>query len=101
MHIVVANTAFDIPSFHVPSFHVASSHSSPSHLSHRAALARRMTLQSVSPSLQVGAKVLGTALQSVLFCAVLWMLVAAPGFLFAQDSLVPSATGRAAPQASR
>lgn len=91
MHIVVASTAFDIPSFH----------SSSSYPSHRAARIRRMTLHSVSPSVRIGLRMLGTALQGVLFSAVLWMLVAGPGFLFAQDSLVPSATGRAAPQASR
>ena len=48
-----------------------------------------------------GARLLGMAAQGFLFFAVLWLLVAGPGFLSARDSTVPAATGRPAPQASR
>lgn len=79
MHLVSANTAFDLP---LPSRCVP-------------------VLRSARQSLQHGARLLGMAAQAMLFFAVLWLLAAAPGFLSARDSLVPVGANRAAPQASR
>ncbi len=49
-------------------------------------------------SLAVMAGVLGLAVQGLMFATAMWLLLAAPGFLSAQDSLVRAA---AAAQASR
>ncbi len=75
MHVVLANSALDLP---LPSRR--------GHASRRA---------------WSGARLLGTVAQSLAFFAVLWLLAAGPGFLSARDSLVPTGTGRLAPQASR
>lgn len=78
MHVVVASFAFDL---------------SPNRRVH--------ILHSAMPGLQRGLRLLGVAIQGVLFFAVLWLLAAGPGFLSARDSLVPSGTDRLAHQASR
>ena len=78
MHVVVANSAFDLP-LPNPCVHV---------------------LRSARPSMRRRIGLLGTAAQGVAFFAVLWLLAAGPGFLSARDSLVP-AGGRLASQASR
>ncbi len=79
MHVVLANSALNLP---LPSRGAPVLHS-----------ARR--------SRRHGMRLLGTAAQSLMFFAVLWLLAAGPGFLSARDSLVPAGTGRLAPQASR
>ncbi len=80
MHVVIASSAFDL--------------SLPNRRVH--------VLHSAMPSLQRGMRLLGVAIQGVLFFAVLWLLAAGPGFLSARDSLVPpSGTDRLAHQASR
>ncbi len=79
MHVVIANSAFDL--------------TLPSHRVH--------VLRSTRPSAQRGLRLLGAAAQSVAFFAVMWLLAAGPGFLSARDSLVPARTDRAASQASR
>ena len=79
MHRVSASSAFDLP------------------LPDRRAHARR----SARPGTQRLMRLLSTAVQSVVFFAVLWLLAAGPGFLSARDSLVPAGMGRPAAQASR
>ncbi len=79
MHVVIANSAFDLPL--------------PKRCVH--------ALRPARPSTQGRLKLLSTAAQSVVFFAVLWLLAAGPGFLSARDSLVPAGTGRLAFQASR
>ncbi len=79
MHVIVANAAFDLP---LPTPRVPVS---------------RPALRSIQHAMRL----LGLAMQGVLFFAMLWLLAAAPGFLSARDSLVPAGTGRVAHQASR
>ena len=78
MHVISANSAFDLPL--------------TNHCVHVLRSARRSTRR--------GVKLLGMAAQSVVFFVVLWLLAAGPGFLSARDSLVPAGTDRLA-QASR
>lgn len=91
MHIIMAHSAFDIPAFDI----------SFSYRPRCAPQAQRMALYSASPDRHGGIRVLSTVVQGIMFSAVLWMLVAGPGFLSAEDSLVPSGAVRPAPQASR
>ena len=79
MHRISASSAFDVPP--------------PNRCVH--------ALRSVQPSTQRWLKLLGTAVQSVAFFAVLWLLAAGPGFLSTRDSTVPAGTDRPAAQASR
>jgi hypothetical protein len=79
MHMLIANSAFDLP------------------IPHCCVHVLRLALQSI----RRGMGLLGIMAQSVVFFAVLWLLAAGPGFLSARDSLVPAGTGRLAPQASR
>ena len=58
-------------------------------------------LRSARPGTQRRLRLLSTAVQSVLFFAVLWLLAAGPGFLSARDSTVPAGAGYPAAQASR
>ncbi len=78
MHVVIANSAFDLP---LPKRRVH-------------------VLRSARPSMRRGTRLLSMAAQSVMFFAVLWLLAAGPGFLSARDSLVPAGE-RLASQASR
>lgn len=66
MHVVVASSAFDV------AFPQANRHA-------RTSATRR---------LRVAAQVVSLIAQGVAFAAVIWLLVAAPGFLSTQDSLV-------------
>ncbi len=79
MHRISASSAFDLPP--------------PNRCVH--------ALRSARPSTQRRMKLLSTAVQSIAFFAVLWLLAAGPGFLSARDSLVPAGTDRPAAQASR
>lgn len=79
MHLVSANSAFDLP---LPNDCVP-------------------VLRSARQSLRYGGRLLGVAAQAVAFSAMLWLLAAAPGFLSARDSLVPAGADHAASQASR
>ena len=79
MHLVSANSAFDLP---LPGDCVP-------------------VLRSARHGLRHGIRLLGVVAQAALFSAVLWLMAAAPGFLSARDSLVPVGADRAAPQASR
>ena len=88
MYVVAASCAFDITVLPVP-------------VSHRIHHAWRMAHCSVRPSLHVAGRAIVLAAQAVTFSAVLWMLVAGPGFLTARDSLVASEMVRTAHQASR
>ena len=58
-------------------------------------------LRPARPSTGRWVRLLSMAVQSVAFFAVLWLLMAGPGFLSARDSLVPAGTDRPAVQASR
>ena len=78
MHVVIANSAFDLP---LPKRRVHA-------------------LRSARPSMWHGMRLLSMTAQSVMFFAVLWLLAAGPGFLSARDSLVPTG-GRLPSQASR
>ncbi len=78
MHVVIADSAHDLP---LPNLCVHAS-------------------RSVRPWLRGALRLLGIAGQSLVFCVLLWLLLAGPGFLSAQDSTVPAGTGRPA-QASR
>lgn len=88
MYFLAANSASDIPAL--------SQHSSRS-----VVRAWRVAYGSTLPSLRLAGRVLTLAAQGVMFSAVLWVLVAGPGFLTARDSLVASETVRTAHQASR
>jgi len=88
MYVVAARFAFDIAVLPVP-------------VSHRIHHAWRMAHRSGRPGLHVAGRAIALAAQGVMFSAVLWMLVAGPGFLTARDSLVSSETVRIAHQASR
>jgi len=79
MHVVNANSAFDLPL--------------PNRCVH--------VLRSAWPSTQRRMRLLSTAIQGMAFFAVLWLLAAGPGFLSARDSTVPGGTDRPASQASR
>ncbi len=79
MHVVIANSAFDLPL--------------PNRCVH--------VLRSARPTTQRRMRLLSTVAQSLAFFAVLWLLAAGPGFLSARDSLVPAGTGRPVAQASR
>ena len=88
MYVVAASSAFDVPAL------------SP-RLSRRTHHARRVACRSALPGLRVAKRVVALAAQGVVFSAVLWALVAGPGFLTARDSLVPSEAVRTAHHASR
>jgi len=57
--------------------------------------------RALPPSLQAGAQAIILVAQGVAFCAMLWLLVAAPGFLSAQDSSVLAEAKPLGRQASR
>ena len=78
MHVVIANSAFDVLL--------------PNSCVH--------VLRSARPSMRRRIGLLSTAAQGVAFFAMLWLLAAGPGFLSVRDSLVPTG-GRLASQASR
>lgn len=79
MHLISANSAFDVP------------------------LPRDCApvLRSARQGVRHGVRLLGMGAQAALFSALLWLLAAAPGFLSQRDSLVPVGADRAASQASR
>jgi len=83
MYIVVANSASDV---------LTLSRQPVRRMVHTGRMACRLAL----PGLRSARRVLILAAQGIMFSAVLWMLVAGPGFLTARDSLVPSETVRTA-----
>ncbi len=88
MYVVAARFAFDIAVLPAP-------------FSRRIHHARRMAYCSARPGLHTARQAFALAAQGIMFSAVLWMLVAGPGFLTARDSLVSSETVRITHQASR
>lgn len=91
MHIVFGKSAFDVPFLNVP----------PVRRARRVVHVQRGTLGVALPDWRSTLRVLSTAMQGIVFSAVLWMLVAGPGFLSARDSVVPSQAARADHQVSR
>lgn len=73
MRVVPAESAFDLPT--------------PDRCVHGLLSARWGTRR--------GLRLLGVAAQAVAFSAVLWLLVAGPGFLSARDSLLPDRPAQA------
>lgn len=93
MYVVAANSAFDICVWNITT-------STPD-VARRAVRIRRTLHLALLPELRVVRQMLALATQSVVFSAILWILVAGPGFLTARDSLIPSGTVQTARQASR
>lgn len=82
MHVIIARSAFDLPA---PQWDLA-----------RLAEA----VQPVAPTLHAMVRATGVAAQSLAFAAVMWIILAAPGFLSARDSHLV-AQARPGVQASR
>lgn len=82
MHVVIARSAFDLPA---PQWDITW---------------MAETVQSVAPALHAAARAIGVAAQCLAFAAIMWIVLAAPGFLSAQDSHL-AAQARPGVQASR
>jgi hypothetical protein len=83
MHVVVASSAFDVSFPHLD----------------RLPLGRiAARVRDATKNLRVTGRVLGLAAQGLMFATVMWLLVAAPGFLYTQENPVRMEPAR---QASR
>lgn len=73
MHVVVASSAFDV---------------SFPHMDRRPLRRLASRVRASAKSLQATGRVLGLATQGLMFAMVMWLLVAAPGFLSTQENPV-------------
>ena len=82
MHVIIARSAFDLPA---PQWDTAWLVD---------------TVQPLAPAFRTAVRTIGLAAQCVAFAAIMWIMLAAPGFLSAQDSHL-IAQARPGVQASR